>query len=111
QALEDELSAIDRRRPVGVGRDRQNAPLAEQTASRAVGQKRDAAELRSADVRDAVVLRQTLVEEREVRPQQIEDAPVLTYYRGEKEFRFRRHGAAQPFVEVGEESIVRTLHR
>ena len=57
------------------------------------------------------MLRQTLVQEREVRPDQIEDASVLTNHRVEKEFRFRRHGATQPFVEVREESIGLTFDR
>jgi hypothetical protein len=55
------------------------------------------------------MLRQAIVQEREVRPYEVEDAPVLSNHRAEKEFRFRRHCAAQPFVEVREESIVGTF--
>ena len=48
-------------------------PLPEQAAARLVGE-RDAAELAPVDVRDAVVLRQPLVDEGVVGRQQVEDA-------------------------------------
>ena len=51
--------------------------MAEQTATRTVGRQRDAAHPRAADVGNAVVPRQTLVDEREVGVEEIDDAAVL----------------------------------
>ena len=63
-------AAKDRRRPGRVRRDRQHAALPQQAAALAFGGERHAAEPASVDVGNSVVLRQALVEERVVRPDQ-----------------------------------------
>ena len=71
QVLENPLAALHRRRAVAGRRDRQDAAVTEQPAARAVGQ-RDAPEAAAADVGDAVVPREPLVDERVVGVEQIE---------------------------------------
>ena len=66
--LQNPGAAQDRRRAIGVGRHHQHAALAEQAAASFGSVKRHAAELIAAHVRNAVVQRQPLVDERVVRP-------------------------------------------
>ena len=65
------------------------------------GAERHAPELAAVDVRDAVVLRQPLVDERVVRGQQIDDAPILADDAVEQQLHFAAHRLPQRIVEVG----------
>ena len=67
------------------------------------GRQRHAAELRTVDVGNAVVLRQPLVDERVVGGQQVEDAAILLDDAGEEQLDLALERAAQVVVEVGEE--------
>ena len=58
------------------------------------------------DVRDAVVLREPLVDKGVVRRQQIEDAAVFAEHAVEEEVGFRPHRRAKRLVEVGEDQPV-----
>ena len=66
-----------------------------------VGPERDAPELAAVDVRDAVVLRQPLVDERVVRVQQIDDAAIFADDAVEEQLDFAPHRLPQRIVEVG----------
>ena len=85
--VEDELAAQDRRGPGRIRRDRQDASLTKQSAAPAVLVERDAPEAAAIHVRDAVMLRQPLVDERVVRAQQIEHAAILAQDALEEELR------------------------
>ena len=98
--VEDPLAAHDRRRPLGVRRDRQNAALPEQPFPRLVGD-RHAAEVAAVDVGDPVVPRQPLVDERVVRPQQVEHVPVLAHDAVEEQLGLALERLPQVVVEVG----------
>ena len=76
QVLENPFAAQHRRGALGVRRDRQDAAVPEQPLSGLVGD-RHAAKTAAVDVRNAVVPRQPLVDERVVGAQQIEDAAIL----------------------------------
>ena len=67
----------------------------------------DAAEAAAVDVRDAVVLREPLVEERVVRLQQVEHAAVLAQDALEEQLRLLAERLPQVVVEVGEQPQVR----
>ena len=89
------LAAIHRRRAIGVRRQHQDAAVAENAA--AVLGQRHAAELRPGDVRNAVVQRHALVDERVVGREQVEQAPILAHEAVEEELglaleRLRRGG-------------------
>ena len=73
--------------------------MSEEPAAVVVGDL-DAAEMRAADVRDAVVLREPLVDERVVRGQQIEHAAIFAEDAAGKELRFAAEALAQVLVEV-----------
>ena len=74
--LEDERAAQHRRRAVRVGRRHQHGAFAEQSPARRFLEL-DALEAVALHVGDAVVQRDALVEERVLRPQQIDDAAVF----------------------------------
>ena len=74
--------------------------LAEQTAAAVVGQ-RHAAEVVAVDIRDAVVPRQPLVEERVVGGEQVDDAAVVADLAVDEELGLALHGVAQIVVEIG----------
>ena len=59
------------------GRHRQHAALPEQAAARAVRSSGDAAEVAAMNIRDAVVPREPLVDERVVGVEQVDDAAVF----------------------------------
>ncbi len=64
--------------------------MAEQAAARVAG-KLDAAEAAAADVRDAVVPRQPLVDERVVGVEQVDDAAVLAQHAAEQQLGLLRN--------------------
>ena len=80
-------------------RDREHAALAEQPAA-AVVVALDAAEVRAADVRNAVVFREPLVDERVIRRQQIEHAAIFAQDAAGEQLRFAAEPLPQIFVEV-----------
>ena len=89
---------------VGVRGDRQHAALAQQAAARAAVRERDATEVAAAHVRNAVVLRQPLVEERVVGRQQIEHAAVLAEHAVDEQLglaRASRRAASRRNRETG----------
>src|SRR5207247_8157598 len=75
--LEDPFAAHDRRRPRGIRRDRQDTGLAKQPASPAVVVQRDPTEAAPIHVWDSVMLGEPFVDERVIRAQQLERAPIL----------------------------------
>src|SRR5581483_1504612 len=101
QILQNPFPALHHRSPVGVGGDRQDAALAQQSSPVRVG-KLDAAELRPVHVRYAVVFRKALVDVRIVSPEQIEHAPVLAQDAGKKQLGFLLEGASKALVEFRE---------
>ena len=93
------------RRPVRERGESQDAPLAEKPSAVLVGH--GYATKAIADyVRNPVVLRQALVDERVVRGEQIEDAAVLADDAVEEELRLPPHGHRQVVVPIGEEKHV-----
>ena len=77
-----------------------------QQAAPGVGRHRHAAEIRTVDVGDAVVLRQPLVHERVVRVEQIQHRAVLAQHALEQQLRFPLERLAQVVVEVREHGDV-----
>src|SRR5262245_26366700 len=77
-----------------------NASLSQQSATIVVFDF-DSPEGITHDVGNSVVLRQTLVDERVVRSQQIKNVPVFMDYAVEEQFRFALHRLSQRMVEVG----------
>ena len=102
QVVQNPLAALHHRRAVRVGRHRQDAALPQQAAAIRIGQ-RHLAELRAVDIRDAVVLRQALIEERVVRVQQIQHAAVFAQDVLEEQLGLLLEALAQAFVELGED--------
>ena len=89
ERLEEPLATLDRRRAADVRRDRQQRALAEQPAPHVqLRPQRHAAELRSVDVGNPVVLREPLVDERVIGRQQIEDAAVFVNDAAEEQLDF-----------------------
>ena len=105
------LPRMHRRGPRRVRRHRQDAALAQQPAALAVLVERDAAEAAAVDVRNAVVLRQPLVDERVVGAQQIEHAAILAQDAVEEELRLLPERLPQVVVEVREQPHVRRDRR
>ena len=73
--------------------------MTQQPATRAVRRQRDAPEVAALDVRDVVVQRHTLVEERVVCREDLNHAAVLTHDAINEEFRFTQHALPQRLVE------------
>ena len=103
--LQNPLAAQHRRRAVGIRRDGQDAALAEQAAAVLVGE-RHAAELAAVDVRDAVVARQPLVDERVVGRQQVEDVAVLAHDALEEQLGLLRNACRRLSSKFGNSSRV-----
>ena len=82
--FEHPLAALHGRRAVRRRRHRQDAAVAEQPAAFA-SRELDAAKAAAADVRDAVVPREALVDERVVGGEQIDDARVLAQHAREQQ--------------------------
>ena len=99
QVLQDPLAALHGRRAIRVGGDEQHAALAEQTAA-GIAWNRDAPEVGAVDVGDAVVPGQTLVHERVVRIQKVQDGAVLAQDAFEQHLRFALKSLAQVVVEI-----------
>ena len=74
--------------------------MPEQPAARACGLERYAPKTAAADVRDAVVSRETLVDERVVGIEQVDDAAILVQDGREQKSRLLRKRLAQILVEV-----------
>jgi hypothetical protein len=72
----------------------------QQAAALPVGAEGDPAKAVAVNVRDAVMRGQALVEERVIRLQQIQHAPILTHHAVEEQLRFPPEGLAQVVVEV-----------
>src|SRR5437867_12691662 len=72
------------------------------------GGERHTAESASVDVGNSVVLRQAFIEERVVRPDEIEHAAILAQHAVEKELGFLPKGLTQVVIEVPIEGGVRS---
>ena len=104
ECLQEPLASRDGRSAGGVRRHRQQRSLAQQAAAHVeFRRQRHAAELRSIDVRDSVLLRQPLVDERVIRGQQIEDAAILMGDAAEEQFDLALVCRAQVVVEIREQ--------
>jgi hypothetical protein len=108
EVREDPLAAEHRRRAVRDGRLEQDAALAEQPAAILVLQ-RDPAERVAEHALDTVVIREALVDERVVRPDEVEHARVLEQHRPQKQLGLVQHVAAQVVVERREDARVGRL--
>src|SRR5439155_14936838 len=75
---QDPYSANHRRSPRRVGRDRQYTAVPQQSATLAVRSERHAPEAAAVDVRNPVVLCQSLVEKRVVRLDEVEHTAIFT---------------------------------
>jgi len=106
QVLEHPLAAKNDRRAIGIRRHGQDAALAEQAAPVRIAQ-RHAAELRSIDTRDAVVLCEALVDERMVGRQQVEQTAIFADDAADEELRFFHEGRAKRLVEREDDRIGR----
>src|SRR5207247_3936097 len=100
------LAANHRRGPRGIRRHRENAALAKQPAPLSVLAQRDAAEATAIDVLNAVMLRESFIQKRVIRLQQVEHAAVLAQDILNKELRFPAEGLPQIVIEVGEETQI-----
>ena len=88
-------------------RHREETPLAEQAAAIVeLRRQRHAPELRAVDIRDAVVSRQPLVDERVVRGQQIDDVAILADDAVEEQLGLALQALAQLVVPVRIEDAV-----
>ena len=104
ERLQEPLAARHRRRAAAADVTVISAPLpSSPRRMSSSGRQRHAAELRAVDVRDSVVLRQPLVDERVVRLQQIEDAAVFLDDAGEEQFGLALERVAQVVVEIREQ--------
>src|SRR5690606_28632978 len=105
--LEDPLPAYHRRGTVRVGRDGQDAAVAEQPSSRIVFRQLDAAEVRAFDTLDTVVPRDPIVQERVVGIEQLESAPILSNDTAEEQLRLPPQALTQRIVEIREDALHR----
>ncbi len=97
--LQNPCAANHRRCAVRDRGDRENGALPQQPTSRTFLRQADLAELIADHAIDAVVTRESLVEERVVRVQQLENIAVLVHDAGEHESRFLLEGLTQVVVE------------
>jgi hypothetical protein len=100
--FEQPLAAQDRRGAVGIGRDGQEAGMAEQPAALRVAE-RDAAEPAAGHVWHAIVARQPLVQERVVRGQELADRAIVANLTLEEELGLLAERLAQRLVEFGKQ--------
>src|SRR5579863_8596042 len=82
-------------------RHRENTALAQQPAALFAGESH-AAEAATVDAGDAVMPRQTLVEERVIRREQFHRGAILAQDALEEHLGFALHGLAEVVVEIGE---------
>src|SRR5438477_6439621 len=106
EVLEQPLSANHRRCAVPIGTHRQDAPLTKKTEPSLVGQP-DAPEMVAVHIRNPVVPRELLVQERVVRGQELADAVILPHLAVEEKLRFLLHRLPQVVVEIWEQVGVR----
>ena len=106
QSIQHPFAAHHRRGAVGERRHRQNAALAQQPAAILIGDGH-APEAVALHVRNAVVLRQPLIDERVVRGQQVDHVAVFADDAVEEQLGFAAHGLQQIAVEVGIEEQIR----
>ena len=104
--FQNPLAANHRRRARGIRRDREDAALPQQAAALAVPVQRDAPEVAAVHVRNAVVLREPLVQERVVGLEQVEHAAVFAQDALEKQLGFAAERLAQVVVEIGKQPQV-----
>src|SRR5262249_31612410 len=104
--LQDPLAANHGRGARRIRRDREDACLAEQTATMAVWVERDLAELAAEDVWNAIVPREPLVEIRVVGLDQIEHALVLANDARQQQLSLLPHRLAQVVVKILEQAHV-----
>ena len=88
------------RRARGVGRDRQNAGLTQQTATVTVRAQRHSPKTTAVNVPNSVVPRQSLVQVGVICLQQIKYAAIFPHDAVKKQFRLCPHGLPQVVVEV-----------
>src|SRR5688572_31600708 len=98
--VEQPPAAQDRRRTVRIGSHGEDTALTEQAAPYAVAEG-DSPEVASVHVRDPIVAREPLIDERIVRRQQIDDAAVLAQLRGDEQSRLLTERLTEVLVEVG----------
>ena len=115
QILQHPLAAQHRRRPGRVGGERQDASLAQQSAARAAGGKRDAPEIAALHVGNAVVLGQPLIDERVVGRQQFEHAAILAQDAVEEQLGFplerRRAGSRRNRGTAARPAVLASMSR
>ncbi len=92
------LSPDHRRRAGRIRRDRQDAGVTQQPSSRAI-RIRHATEMHAVNTRDPVVLGKTLVDERVVRAQHVDNGAIVPKLVLEKQLRFLLHRITQVLVE------------
>ena len=102
--LEQPLAANRGRRAMRIGRNRQDARLAEQTPAVRVGE-RHSPEVAAVDPRNPIVTGQLLVEERVVRGQEIHDAAVFLQLALEEQLGLAHERRAEVVVEPGEAPV------
>src|SRR5439155_1772035 len=107
---ENPLAANHRRGPGGIRRHRENTALSEQTAPLIVLAQRDTAKAAAVHVGNSVMLRQSFIQERVVRLQEIEHTAVVAEDGLQKQLRFLAEGLPQIVIEVRKETQVRS-HR
>jgi hypothetical protein len=100
QILQNPFAPHHRGRPRGGGRHRQHAAVPEQSAAWVRGIECDLPEMAAANVRDAVVPGEALVDERVVRVEQLNERAVLANDRVEQQLGL----AAQRSPQVGVEA-------
>ena len=101
ERFEEPLAPLDRRRAGHVRRDRQQRALAEQPAPHVeLRSQRHAAELRSVNVGDPVVLREPLIDEGVIGREQVQDAAVFVNDAAEEQLDLAPESFAQRAIEV-----------
>ena len=104
--LQNPLAANDGRRSLSLRRDRENAPLAQQSPP-CVIDDRHTPELAAVDPGYAVVLREALVDEGVIGSQQVEHVAVAADDALEEQIRFSSKRLAEVVIEVGEDFRIR----
>src|SRR5262249_19146752 len=87
------------RRPCRMGRDEQNAALSQQTSARIVVAIDDLPEPAALHIWHAIMFGEPLVEERVIRRNKIERAPILLDDAAEEQLSLRAHRIPERFVK------------
>jgi hypothetical protein len=102
--LQEPLAARDWRSAGRYRRHRQQSALAQQAAPHIeFRRERYAAELRTIEVRDSIMLCKPLVDECVIRSQQIEDASILVHDAAEEQFNLALERGSQVVVVIREQ--------